>query len=44
MCELTDGALNTLIQIIDKDIKQNCTQYRAFGDSTFTAARCEQKR
>ncbi|KAK4816629.1 hypothetical protein QYF61_019328 [Mycteria americana] len=32
--KLTEGALNPLIQINDKDIKQNCSQYRALGNTT----------
>jgi len=27
ICKLTEGALNPLIQIIDKDTEQNCPQY-----------------
>jgi len=26
ICKLTEGALSPIIQIIDNDIKQNCTQ------------------
>ena len=34
ICKLTEGALNPLIQIIDKDIKQNWPQYWALGNTT----------
>ncbi|KAK4824038.1 hypothetical protein QYF61_009629 [Mycteria americana] len=34
ICKLTEGALNPLIQIIDKDVKQNWPQHRALGDTT----------
>ncbi|KAK4815935.1 hypothetical protein QYF61_010192 [Mycteria americana] len=34
ICKLTEGALNPLIQIIDKDIKQNWPQHRALGNTT----------
>ncbi|KAK4825779.1 hypothetical protein QYF61_002342 [Mycteria americana] len=34
VCKLTEGALDPLIQIIDKDIKQNWPQHRALGDTT----------
>jgi len=34
ICKLTEGALNPLIQIIDKDGKQDQTQNRALGNST----------
>ncbi|KAK4810446.1 hypothetical protein QYF61_004226 [Mycteria americana] len=34
ICKLTEGALNPLIQIIDKDIKQDWPQHRALGDTT----------
>ncbi|KAK4831743.1 LOW QUALITY PROTEIN: hypothetical protein QYF61_018873 [Mycteria americana] len=33
ICKLTEGALNPLIQIIDKDIKQNWPQHRALGNT-----------
>ncbi|KAK4806798.1 hypothetical protein QYF61_005594 [Mycteria americana] len=33
VCKLTEGALDPLIQIIDKDIKQNWPQHRALGDT-----------
>uniref|UniRef100_A0A8C3KC32 CNH domain-containing protein n=1 Tax=Calidris pygmaea TaxID=425635 RepID=A0A8C3KC32_9CHAR len=34
VCELTEGALDPLIQIIDKDVNENWPQYRALGDTT----------
>ncbi|KAK4825250.1 hypothetical protein QYF61_025649 [Mycteria americana] len=34
ICKLTEGALDPLVQIIDKDIKQNWPQHRALGNST----------
>jgi len=34
ICKLTEGALNTLVQIIDKDVKQGQTQNRALGNTT----------
>ncbi|KAK4826677.1 hypothetical protein QYF61_010686 [Mycteria americana] len=34
LCKLTEDALNPLIQIIDKDIKQNWPQHRALGNTT----------
>ncbi|KAK4828751.1 hypothetical protein QYF61_000742 [Mycteria americana] len=34
ICKLTEGALDPLIQIIDKDIKQNWPQHRALGNTT----------
>ncbi|KAK4828336.1 hypothetical protein QYF61_025805 [Mycteria americana] len=34
ICKLTEGALDLLIQIIDKDIKQNWPQHRALGNTT----------
>ncbi|KAK4833082.1 hypothetical protein QYF61_027744, partial [Mycteria americana] len=34
ICKLTEGALNPLIQIIGKDIKQNWPRHRALGDTT----------
>ncbi|KAK4830945.1 hypothetical protein QYF61_014404 [Mycteria americana] len=33
ICKLTEGALNPVIQIIDKDIKQNWPQHRALGNT-----------
>ncbi|KAK4820458.1 hypothetical protein QYF61_027035 [Mycteria americana] len=33
ICKLTEGALDPLIQIIDKDIKQNRPQHRALGNT-----------
>ncbi|KAK4832707.1 hypothetical protein QYF61_025168, partial [Mycteria americana] len=33
ICKLTEGALDPLIQIIDKDIKQNWPQHRAPGNT-----------
>ncbi|KAK4826190.1 hypothetical protein QYF61_006134, partial [Mycteria americana] len=33
ICKLTEGALDPLIQIIDKDIKQNWPQHRALGNT-----------
>ncbi|KAK4825306.1 LOW QUALITY PROTEIN: hypothetical protein QYF61_026657 [Mycteria americana] len=32
ICKLTEGALDPLIQIIDKDVKQNWPQHRALGN------------
>ncbi|KAK4832461.1 hypothetical protein QYF61_023508 [Mycteria americana] len=32
VCKLTEGALDPLVQIIDKDIKQDWPQHRALGD------------
>ncbi|KAK4815938.1 hypothetical protein QYF61_010195 [Mycteria americana] len=34
ICKLTEGALNPLIQIINKDVKQNWPQHRALGNTT----------
>ncbi|KAK4812332.1 hypothetical protein QYF61_017109 [Mycteria americana] len=34
VCKLTEGALDPLIQIIDKDVKQNWPQHRALGNTT----------
>ncbi|KAK4828478.1 hypothetical protein QYF61_026703 [Mycteria americana] len=34
ICKLTEGALNPLVQIIDKDIKQEWPQHRALGNTT----------
>ncbi|KAK4821781.1 hypothetical protein QYF61_002197 [Mycteria americana] len=34
VCKLTEGALDPLVQIIDKDMKQNWPQHRALGDTT----------
>ncbi|KAK4813930.1 hypothetical protein QYF61_003000 [Mycteria americana] len=34
ICKLTEGALDPLVQIIDKDIKQDWPQHRALGNST----------
>ncbi|KAK4826007.1 hypothetical protein QYF61_003780 [Mycteria americana] len=34
ICKLTEGALDALIQIIDKDMKQNWPQHRALGNTT----------
>ncbi|KAK4816500.1 hypothetical protein QYF61_017461 [Mycteria americana] len=34
ICKLTEGALNHLSQIIDKDIKQDWPQHRALGNTT----------
>ncbi|KAK4831994.1 hypothetical protein QYF61_020377 [Mycteria americana] len=34
VCERTEGALDPLVQIIDKDIKQNWPQHRALGNTT----------
>ncbi|KAK4822230.1 LOW QUALITY PROTEIN: hypothetical protein QYF61_011871 [Mycteria americana] len=33
VCKLTEGALDPLIQIIDKDVKQNWPQHRALGNT-----------
>ncbi|KAK4823878.1 hypothetical protein QYF61_007826 [Mycteria americana] len=33
ICKLTEGALHPFVQIIDKDIKQNCPQDRALGNT-----------
>ncbi|KAK4810721.1 hypothetical protein QYF61_007695 [Mycteria americana] len=33
VCKLTEGALDPLIQFIDKDIKQNWPQHRALGNT-----------
>ncbi|KAK4831815.1 hypothetical protein QYF61_019245 [Mycteria americana] len=33
ICKLTEGALNPLVQIIDKGIKQNWPQHRALGNT-----------
>ncbi|KAK4813743.1 hypothetical protein QYF61_023679 [Mycteria americana] len=33
VCKLTEGALNPLVQIIDKDMKQNWSQHRALGNT-----------
>ncbi|KAK4823866.1 hypothetical protein QYF61_007622 [Mycteria americana] len=33
ICKLTEGALDPLIQVIDKDIKQNWPQHRALGNT-----------
>ncbi|KAK4832565.1 hypothetical protein QYF61_024065 [Mycteria americana] len=33
LCKLTEGALDPLIQIIDKDVKQNWPQHRALGNT-----------
>ncbi|KAK4828479.1 LOW QUALITY PROTEIN: hypothetical protein QYF61_026704 [Mycteria americana] len=34
VCKLTEGALDPLVQIIDKDIKQEWPQHRALGNTT----------
>ncbi|KAK4827772.1 hypothetical protein QYF61_021517 [Mycteria americana] len=34
ICKLTEGALDPLVQIIDKDVKQNWPQHRALGNTT----------
>ncbi|PKU39453.1 rna-directed dna polymerase from mobile element jockey- hypothetical protein [Limosa lapponica baueri] len=34
VCELNEGALDPLVQIIDKDVKENWPQYRALWDTT----------
>ncbi|KAK4823880.1 hypothetical protein QYF61_007828 [Mycteria americana] len=34
ICKLTEGALDPLVQIIDKDVKQNWPQDRALGNTT----------
>ncbi|KAK4812409.1 hypothetical protein QYF61_019643 [Mycteria americana] len=34
ICNLTEGALDPLVQIIDKDIKQDWPHHRALGDTT----------
>jgi len=34
ICKLTEGALNPLIQIISKEIKQDRPQYRPMGNTT----------
>ncbi|KAK4817763.1 hypothetical protein QYF61_026986 [Mycteria americana] len=36
ICKLTEGALDPLAQITDKDIKQNWPQHRALGSTTCT--------
>ncbi|KAK4832141.1 LOW QUALITY PROTEIN: hypothetical protein QYF61_020881 [Mycteria americana] len=33
ICKLTEGALHPLVQIIDKDVKQNWRQHRALGNT-----------
>ncbi|KAK4817045.1 hypothetical protein QYF61_026353 [Mycteria americana] len=33
ICKLTEGALNSFVQIIDKDIKQDWPQHRALGNT-----------
>ncbi|GAB0183302.1 hypothetical protein GRJ2_000795500 [Grus japonensis] len=33
ICKLTEGTLDPLIQIIDKDIKENWPQYQALGNT-----------
>ncbi|KAK4817614.1 hypothetical protein QYF61_020409 [Mycteria americana] len=33
ICKLTEGALDPFTQIIDKDVKQNCPQHRALGNT-----------
>ncbi|KAK4813631.1 hypothetical protein QYF61_014391 [Mycteria americana] len=33
ICKLTEGALDPLVQIIDKDVKQNWPQHRALGNT-----------
>ncbi|KAK4823486.1 hypothetical protein QYF61_002550 [Mycteria americana] len=33
ICKITEGALNPLVQIIDKDTKQNWPQHRALGNT-----------
>ncbi|KAK4824040.1 hypothetical protein QYF61_009631 [Mycteria americana] len=33
ICKLTEGALDPVVQIIDKDIKQNWPQHRALGNT-----------
>ncbi|KAK4807797.1 hypothetical protein QYF61_023630 [Mycteria americana] len=34
ICKLTEGALDPLVQIVDKDIKQNWPQHRTLGNTT----------
>ncbi|KAK4830880.1 hypothetical protein QYF61_013809 [Mycteria americana] len=34
LCKLTEGALDPLVQIIDKDMKQDWPQHRALGNTT----------
>ncbi|KAK4821599.1 LOW QUALITY PROTEIN: hypothetical protein QYF61_025176 [Mycteria americana] len=34
ICKLTEGALDSFVQIIDKDVKQNWPQHRALGNTT----------
>ena len=34
ICKLTEGALNALIQLISKDIKQDRPQHRPLGNTT----------
>ncbi|KAK4827151.1 hypothetical protein QYF61_015105 [Mycteria americana] len=33
ICKLTEGALDPLVQVIDKDVKQNWPQHRALGNT-----------
>jgi len=35
ICKLTEGALNFLIHVINKDIKQDGTQYQPLGNTTY---------
>src|SRR5699024_1036687 len=34
ICKLTEGALNALIQVVNKDIKQDRPQHRPLGNTT----------
>lgn len=34
ICKLSEGALDSLLQIIDKEIKQDCPKYWALGNTT----------
>lgn len=34
LCKMIESVLNSLVQIIDEDIKQNCLQYWALGNTT----------
>ncbi|KAK4816773.1 hypothetical protein QYF61_022771 [Mycteria americana] len=41
ICKLTEGALDPLVKIIDKDIKQNWPQHRALGNTTCDRQSCD---
>jgi len=36
ICKLTEGALIALIQIVNKDIKQEVSQYQPLGNTAVT--------